>query len=104
MARPSLQSGTGTQTRIRSELKPPSMWRVILHNDDYTTQDFVVFILTSIFRKAEAEATRIMMDVHRQGRGVAGVYPHEIAETKAAQVHALAEQQEFPLKCTLEVE
>lgn len=102
MARPSQQSGT--QTRTREAVKPPAMWKVILHNDDYTTQDFVVFVLSTVFRKPEAEATRIMLDVHRRGRGVAGVYPHDIAESKVAQVTVLAERQEFPLRCTLEAE
>jgi len=80
------------------------MWKVILHNDDYTTQDFVVGILRNVFRKAEAEAVRIMLDVHQRGKGVAGIYTHEIAETKVAQVKVLAEREEFPLLCTLEVE
>jgi len=93
-----------TKSRSRSQLKPPSQWRVILHNDDYTTQEFVVMILKGVFRKAEAEAVRIMLDVHKRGKGVAGIYPHEIAETKVAQVKALAEQHEFPLLCTLERE
>ena len=80
------------------------MWRVILHNDDYTTQEFVVWILETVFRKPEPEAVRIMLDVHRKGKGVAGVYPFDIADTKVAQAKALAEVQEFPLLCTLEPE
>ena len=80
------------------------MWKVILHNDDYTTQEFVVWILETIFRKPEAEAVRIMLDVHKRGKGVAGVYSFDIADTKAAQVKAVAEQHEFPLLCTLEPE
>ncbi len=96
--------GTATRTRAKAKLQPPSMWKVILHNDDYTTTDFVVFILKTVFRKPEPEAVRIMMDVHRAGKGVAGIYTHEIAETRVAQVKALAEQNEFPLLCTLEAE
>lgn len=96
--------GAATKTRSRAKLQPPAMWKVILHNDDYTTQDFVVWILTTVFRKGESEAVRIMLDVHQQGRGVAGVYPHDIADTKIAQARALAEQQEFPLLCTMEPE
>jgi len=102
MARPN--TSTSTQTRTRTSLKAPRMWRVILHNDDYTTQEFVVGILRNVFRKSEPEAVRIMMEVHQKGKGVAGVYSHEVAETKAAQVKALAERDEFPLLCTLEVE
>lgn len=101
---PASGTDTSTKSRSRTRLQPPSMWKVILHNDDYTTQDFVVFILKSVFRKPEPEAVRIMMDVHRAGKGVAGVYTHEIAETKVAQVKALAEQHEFPLLCSLEAE
>ncbi|MBP1628123.1 MAG: ATP-dependent Clp protease adaptor protein ClpS [Holophagaceae bacterium] len=97
-------SNSATQTRTRTSLKAPRMWKVILHNDDYTTQDFVVGILRNVFRKPEAEAVRIMLDVHQKGKGVAGIYPFEVAETKVAQVKALAERDEFPLLCTLEVE
>ncbi len=80
----------------------PPMYRVLLHNDDYTTMDFVVMILKSIFNKGEAEATRIMLDVHNEGIGIAGIYTREIGETKIAQVHRLAKKQQFPLKCSLE--
>ena len=98
------QQGTATKTRTRSKVQPPSMWRVILHNDDYTTQEFVVWILETVFRKPEPEAVRVMLDVHRRGKGVAGVYPFDVADTKVASVKALAEAQEFPLLCTLEPE
>lgn len=106
MPRPSQAPGTTTTTKTRSKtkLQPPVMWRVILHNDDYTTQDFVVWVLRSVFRKPEDEAVRIMMDVHRRGKGVAGVYPFDVADTKIAQVKELAERNEFPLLCTLEPE
>ena len=98
------QQGTATKTRTRSKVQPPSMWRVILHNDDYTTQEFVVWILETVFKKTESEAVRIMLDVHRKGKGIAGVYPYDIADTKVTQARALAEVQEFPLLCTLEPE
>jgi len=106
MPRPSQAPGTGTTTRTRSrtKLQPPVMWRVILHNDDYTTQDFVVWVLRSVFRKPEDEAVRIMTEVHRRGKGVAGLYPFDVADTKIAQVKELAERNEFPLLCTLEPE
>jgi ATP-dependent Clp protease adaptor protein ClpS len=97
-------TGTATKTRTRPKLQAPSMWQVILHNDDYTTQDFVVMVLKSVFRKPEAEAVRIMLDVHKHGKGIAGLYPHDIAETKVLHVKALAEQREFPLLCTMEPE
>ena len=97
-------SGTSTKTRSKPKLKPPVMWRVILHNDDYTTQDFVVWVLETVFRMPEGEAVRVMLNVHQQGKGLAGVYPHEVAETKVAQVKTLAEQKEFPLLCTMEPE
>ena len=84
------------------ELREPKRYRVILHNDDYTTMGFVIEILVSVFHKPAAEATRIMLDVHRQKRGVCGTYTYDIASSKAAQVHFLARQREFPLKCSLE--
>lgn len=100
------EGGTGlaTKTKGKPKLQAPSMWKVVLHNDDYTTQAFVVFVLTAIFHKPEGEATRIMLSVHRQGKGVAGLYTHDVAETKIAQVRSLAEQNEYPLLCTMEPE
>ncbi len=100
------EGGTGlaTKTRAKSRLQPPSMWKVILHNDDYTTQEFVVFVLRSVFHKPESEAMRLMLAVHRQGKGIAGLYIHDVAETKILQVSALAEQHEYPLLCTMEPE
>jgi ATP-dependent Clp protease adaptor protein ClpS len=98
------RTGAATKTRARPKLQPPSLWKVILHNDDYTSQEFVVWILETIFRRPEPEAVRIMLDVHKRGKGVAGIYPFDIADTKVAQVLAMAEQHEFPLLCTLEPE
>ena len=95
---------TGAKTRTHLRLSPPVLWKVVLHNDDYTTQDFVVWILQSVFRKPEPEAVRIMLDIHRKGKGLAGVYPYDIADTKASQVKAMAEAKEYPLLCTLEPE
>ncbi|MCF7927538.1 MAG: ATP-dependent Clp protease adapter ClpS [Spirochaetales bacterium] len=80
----------------------PGMYKVVLHNDDYTTMDFVVEILTSIFKKSFEEATEIMFNVHTNGKGVAGVYTYDIAATKARQVRGKARQSDFPLKCSLE--
>jgi ATP-dependent Clp protease adaptor protein ClpS len=84
------------------EIREPKMYRVILHNDDYTTMDFVVEILISIFHKPAADATRIMIDVHKKGKGVCGVYPYDIAATRILRVHQLARKREFPLKCSME--
>jgi ATP-dependent Clp protease adaptor protein ClpS len=75
---------------------------VVLHNDDYTTQDFVVWILETVYRKTRGEAYTIMMSVHRSGRGIAGVYTHDAAATKIASTKTLAEQHEFPLLVTME--
>ena len=87
---------------IERELKEPDMYRVVLHNDDYTTKEFVVEVLQIVFRKPAIEATKIMMDVHKKGRGVVGVYTWDIAQTKVSQVHQMAREREFPLKCTIE--
>ena len=86
------------------ELKEPSMYKVVLHNDDYTTKEFVVEVLRAVFHKPAVEATKIMMDVHKKGRGVVGVYTWDIAQTKVAQVHQMAKEREFPLKCSVEPE
>ncbi|CAG35616.1 ATP-dependent Clp protease adaptor ClpS [Desulfotalea psychrophila] len=86
------------------ETREPPMYRVLIHNDDYTSMDFVVAILMQIFSKTEAVAEEIMLTVHSSEVGVAGLYTHEIAETKVAIVHQLAEQNEFPLRCSLEKE
>jgi ATP-dependent Clp protease adaptor protein ClpS len=88
--------------RDEKEIREPKLYRVILHNDDYTTMDFVIEILICVFHKPAAEATRIMLDVHKKGKGICGVYHYDIAATKVAQVHQLARQREFPLKCSLE--
>ena len=86
----------------KPRLKKPPLYKVLLHNDDYTSMEFVVFILRTIFQRSEVDAVRIMLHVHNQGVGVAGVYTYEIAEAKIAKVTKLARQQEFPLLCSLE--
>ena len=103
-ARPLNSESTITESRTEQELEKPRMWRVLLHNDDYTTQDFVVWILESIFHKPRGEAFTIMMSVHRFGMGVAGVYTHDVAETKVKTTKQLAEEHEFPLLVTMEPE
>lgn len=85
------------------ELDEPGMFLVILHNDDYTTMEFVVYILERVFHKSETDANRIMLEVHQKGRGVCGIYPFEVAETKVSQVEKMAQREGFPLKCTLEL-
>ena len=84
------------------EIREPKMYRVILHNDDYSTMDFVIEVLISIFHRPAADATRIMLDVHKKGMGICGVYTYDIASTRVARVHQLAKKREFPLKCSLE--
>ncbi len=86
------------------ETKEPSLYKVLLHNDDYTTMEFVVSILVNVFQKTRHDAMVIMLNVHNDGVGVAGVFPREICETKIAIVHELAKKNEFPLRCTMEKE
>jgi ATP-dependent Clp protease adaptor protein ClpS len=80
------------------------MFRVLLHNDDYTSMEFVVRVLREIFHRSEAESVHIMLAVHTRGIGVAGIYPFEVAETKVHRVHRAARAHDFPLKCSLERE
>jgi len=89
-------------SEIRDETDEPPMYKVLLHNDDYTTMDFVVEILILVFSKPPEEAVEIMLNVHRKGIGICGVYTYEISETKVETVHALAREHGFPLKCTME--
>ncbi|MFZ0887856.1 MAG: ATP-dependent Clp protease adapter ClpS [Candidatus Binataceae bacterium] len=98
------QGGTVIERRTRPQIKTrkPPLYKVILLNDDYTPMEFVVEILKMIFNKPHAEATRIMLHVHQNGMGVAGVYRFEIAETKVRAVEELARENEYPLKCTME--
>lgn len=82
--------------------KTPQFYKVVMLNDDFTPRDFVIHVLQKFFRKPEPEATNIMLQIHHQGSGVAGVYSYEIAETKAYQCNAYAKQNHYPLKCTVE--
>jgi ATP-dependent Clp protease adaptor protein ClpS len=104
MSRASTHESTLTEPRSEQKLERPRMWRVLLHNDDYTTQEFVVWVLEAVFRKPRAEAVAIMLSVHRSGIGVAGVYTHDVAETKLKKTRQMAEEQEFPLLVTMEPE
>ncbi len=91
-----------TETRKKEKLKKPRLYKVLFHNDNYTTMEFVVAVLRDVFHKPEAEAVAIMLNVHRTGVGVAGVYPYDIAETKIRTTEQLAREHEFPLKLSME--
>jgi ATP-dependent Clp protease adaptor protein ClpS len=104
MAETDRQAGGEVLERTRQETKKPELFRVLLLNDDYTTMDFVVEVLESVFHKPPAEAFRIMMAVHTQGKGLCGVYPHEVAETKVATVIERARANGFPLLAAMEPE
>src|SRR5215217_9470375 len=98
------EQGTGVLTEPKERVDRPRLYKVLLHNDNYTTMDFVVSVLRNIFNKSAVTAVQIMLAVHRQGVGVAGVYPYEIAEDKVAKVTELARASQFPLLCTLKEE
>ena len=106
------ESDEGTETQgdvavteeVEEETKEPAKFAVILHNDDYTTMDFVVEVLLKFFQKSKTEAIAVMLSVHRSGKGVAGIYPFEIAETKVGQVMDFARRHQHPLQCTMEKE
>jgi ATP-dependent Clp protease adaptor protein ClpS len=95
---------TGVVVKSKPKTKKPSMYKVLLLNDDYTPMEFVVHVLERFFNKSREEATRIMLHVHRRGVGICGVYTYEVAETKVTQVIDFARRNEHPLQCTLEKE
>ena len=94
--------GVGVVTSTKPKLQKPSMYRVLLLNDDYTPMEFVVYVLEAIFNKNREEATQIMLHVHQNGLGLCGVYTYEVAETKVAQVIETARRHQHPLQCTME--
>ncbi|WP_291297921.1 ATP-dependent Clp protease adapter ClpS [Elioraea sp.] len=96
--------GTGVVIKARPKTRKPSMYKVLMLNDDYTPMEFVVHVLERFFNKNREEATRIMLHVHRRGVGVCGVFTYEVAETKVTQVMDLARQHQHPLQCTIEKE
>jgi ATP-dependent Clp protease adaptor protein ClpS len=97
-------TGTVTETRKKEKLQKPPLFKVLFHNDNYTTTEFVVAVLRDIFNKSESDAVAIMLNVHRTGTGVAGVYTWEVAETKVRRTEALAKESDFPLKLSVEPE
>ena len=99
---PMTRGETGVALEERTRTKKPSMYKVLLHNDDYTTKEFVVFVLQGIFQRSETDAVAIMSLVHSQGVGVAGVYTFEIAETKVTKTVQLARTHEYPLQLSIE--
>ncbi len=101
---PTEEHETGTITREKPKTKKPSLYKVILLNDDYTPQEFVVWLLESVFNKSSEEAVRIMLHVHQTGVGICGIYTFEVAETKVAQVMELARRNDHPLQCIMEKE
>jgi len=93
---------TGLAVKTRPKVKRPSLYKVLLLNDDYTTMEFVISILETVFQKSTPDATKIMLNVHHEGVGVAGIYTREICETKISVVHQLAKKNQFPLRCSME--
>ncbi len=98
------ENQTGIVTKTRPETKKPSLYKVLLLNDDYTPMEFVVHVLERFFNKGREEATRIMLHVHQKGVGICGVYTYEVAETKVTQVMDFSRQNQHPLQCTMEKE
>jgi len=94
----------GVATEERTKAKRPERYKVLLYNDDYTPMEFVVALLEQLFKKGPAEATQLMMQIHRGGKGIAGVYVLEVAETKVARVHRMAEERGYPLRAGVESE
>lgn len=99
-----LKQREGVAVKERAKTKKPPLFKVLLHNDDYTTKEFVVMVLQHIFHRSDADAHRIMLHVHTNGVGVAGIYPYEVAETKVQKTIQLARRYEYPLQLSLEPE
>lgn len=96
-----IENDTAVITRTEEKLDTPDMHRVIMHNDNYTTMEFVISVLVTIFKKKTAEAMELMLKIHKQDQAMIGVYTYDVAYTRVKQVHKLAEQFEFPLKCSI---
>ena len=102
MARAPAGGQTKPSIESQNETRQPPLFKVLMHNDDYTTMEFVVESLQAVFRKPPTEANRIMLHIHFKGVGLCGIFPYEVAETKVARVHAMARAQGYPLRCTLD--
>lgn len=102
MSNPDHNNNSEVLLEDKVHIEEPPMYKVMLHNDDYTTMDFVIMVLETVFHKKSGEAAAIMLNVHKQGLGLAGIYTREIADTKVHIVHDLARQNEFPLRCSME--
>lgn len=101
---PEIDGGSEVLEETETKLKKPKLYKVILHNDDFTTMEFVVFVLKYVFNRDDAEAFTIMLKVHNEGLGIAGIYPYEIANMKSNKAINLAKAREYPLLCTVEEE
>lgn len=101
---PDIERDGEVLTESETKLEKPNLYKVILHNDDFTTMEFVVFILKHVFNKGDAEAFAIMLKVHNEGIGIAGIYPYEVANMKAEKATNLSKAHEYPLLCTVEEE
>ena len=101
---PDIDGGSEVLEETETKLKKPKLYKVILHNDDFTTMEFVVFVLKYVFNRDDAEAFTIMLKVHNEGLGIAGIYPYEIANMKSNKAMNLAKAREYPLLCTVEEE
>src|SRR6476659_11025724 len=101
---PDIDEGTDVLTETKTKLEKPKLFKVILHNDDFTTMDFVVFVLQYVFNRSEAESFTIMLKVHNEGLGIAGTYPYEIAEMKYEKAMNIAQARGYPMLCTVEEE
>ena len=97
-------NGTDVLTESKTKLEKPKLYKVLLHNDDFTTMEFVVFVLQYVFKRTDAEAFTVMLKVHNEGVGVAGLYPYEVANMKSEKAMNLAKAREYPFLCTVEEE
>ena len=104
MADSQIRNRTSPEPEIKERVEHPKLWKVLLHNDDFTTQEFVVWVLETVFNMPPADAYAVMMHVHQSGVGVAGLFTRDVAETKVKATQRLAEQHEYPLRVTLEPE
>lgn len=102
MAEPFTKTGRDAAPIVEEEIKEPKKFKVVMHNDDYTTMDFVVRVLMAVFKKSLEQATQLMLQIHEQGKAVCGVYTEEVAETKVSAVESMARNEGFPLKCSME--